>query len=202
MSGAGAVKEASSTRKRILETALRLFSKEGYIGATTRGIAREAGIAEVTIFRHFPSKEKLFEEVLSTHSFLPALKDLLPEIRKMPYEKALAMIAKKFLETLVKRKDIIRITHSEMQRYPGKIHKIFHSFIDEIVEAIALYFKELQAKGVLREFDAEFGARAFLGMFFSHFNAEEILMRKKYRHIDAGRTIEEFVKIFARGTLK
>ena len=194
--------EAGTTRERILEAALKLFSREGYRGATTREIAREAGIAEVTLFRHFPTKEQLFEETITSHSFLPTLKGLLPEIVKMPYEDALALIARRYLETLDMRKDMIKIMHSEMQRYPEKVRTIFYTFIDEMVSTIAAYFKGLQDKGVLREFDTEFGARAFLGMFFAYFNAEEILLRRKFRHSDVGNTIAEYVKIFAGGTLK
>ncbi len=194
--------ETCSTRDKILETALRLFSKEGYLGATTREIAREAGIAEVTLFRHFPSKEKLFEETISANSFLPALKGLMPGINKMPYAEALALIAKSFLEILTLRKDTIRIMQAEMQRYPGKIQKIYHEFIDEMVKTLASYFGEMHRKGVLRKFDTELAARSFFGMFFSYFNAEEILLRKNYRHIDADETIREFVDIFVRGTLK
>ncbi|MCL4491076.1 MAG: TetR/AcrR family transcriptional regulator [Nitrospirae bacterium] len=192
----------ASTRDKILEAALRLFSQKGYLGATTREIARESGIAEVTLFRHFPSKERLFEETLNANSFLPALKGLLPEIRRVPYEEALATIAGRFLETLTLRKDTVKIMHSEMQRYPGKIQKIYHAFIDEIVSTLALYFGEMQKKGVLREFDTELAARSFFGMFFSYFDAEEMMLRKKYRHIDAGKTIREFVDIFTRGTVK
>ena len=54
-----------STRERILETALHLFSTKGYLGATTKEISAESGVAEVTLFRHFPSKEILFEEMLA-----------------------------------------------------------------------------------------------------------------------------------------
>ncbi|HEX8947978.1 MAG TPA: TetR/AcrR family transcriptional regulator [Dissulfurispiraceae bacterium] len=194
--------ETGTTRDRIIETALKLFSREGYLGATTREIAREAGVAEVTLFRHFPTKEQLFEETITRHSFLPTLKGLLPEIVKMPYEDALALIARRYLEALAMRKDMIKIMHSEMQRYPEKVRTIFYAFIDEMVNTIASYFKGLQDKGVLREFDTEFGARAFLGMFFSYFNSEEILLRRKFRHVDADSTIREYVKIFAVGTLK
>jgi AcrR family transcriptional regulator len=188
------------TRDRILETALRLFSEKGYLGATTKEIARESGIAEVTLFRHFPSKEKLFEEVINTYSFLPALKELMPEIAGMSYEKALTEIAKKFLETLSSRKDLIQIMHSEMQRYPEKIHKIYHAFIDELFKILASYFNEMQKRKILKGFDTEFGAMAFLGMFFSYFNVHEMMMHKKYRHVDKDTTIKEFVKIFVGGT--
>jgi AcrR family transcriptional regulator len=69
---------AKDTREKILEAVLKLFSMKGYLGATTTEIAEKAGIAELTLFRHFTSKDKLFEEVMSVYSFLPALKGLLP----------------------------------------------------------------------------------------------------------------------------
>jgi len=194
--------ELYPTREKILETALKLFSKEGYLGATTREIAREAGIAEVTLFRYFPSKEKLFEETLKTHSFLPELRELLPEVMEMPYERALEVIAKKFIDTLGRRKDIIKIMQTEMQRYPEKIHKIFNAFSDEIYTVLALYLSAMQKKGVLRAFDTEFASRAFFGMFFSYFNAEEFFMRKKYKPIGLDETVRAYVDIFAKGTLK
>jgi AcrR family transcriptional regulator len=190
------------TKDRILETALKLFSKKGYLGATTKEIAKEAGIAEVTLFRHFPSKEKLFEEVLNTYSFLPILKGLLPEISKMPSQKALTVIAKRFLDTLDSRKEMIQIMNSEIRRYPEKIYKIYHGFIDETIRTLASYFYAMHKKGNLRKFDTDSGARAFLGMFFSYFNAREFYMFKKYRDIDTDRIIKEFVDIFLRGTLK
>jgi len=182
-----------TTREKILETALKLFSEKGYLGATTKEIAKEAGIAEVTLFRHFASKEKLFEEVINKGSFLPAL---------MPYEDALIRIAGRFLEILHLRKDLIKIMQSEFRRYPEKIHEIYHAFIDEIFRTLASYFNDMQKKGILINFNTESGARAFLGMFFSYFNAQELMMRKKYRDMNTDTTIKEYVKIFARGTLK
>ena len=52
------------TEQRILDAALRVFASEGYTGATTRKIAEEANVAEVTLFRKFKSKENLLKEVL------------------------------------------------------------------------------------------------------------------------------------------
>ena len=53
-----------STEQRILDAALKVFASEGYTGATTRKIAEEANVAEVTLFRKFQSKENLLREVL------------------------------------------------------------------------------------------------------------------------------------------
>jgi AcrR family transcriptional regulator len=191
-----------NTRGRLLKTGLKLFSKKGYLGTTTKEIARDAGIAEVTLFRHFSSKEKLFEEVINTSSFLPTLKGLLPEIERLPYEEGLMVIARKFLDTLTLRKNLIRIMHSEIPHYPDKIQRIYHALIDEVWKTLASYFTEMQRRGVVRMFDAELSARAFLGIFFSYFNAENFLMHKKYRRSNRDMIVREFVSLFARGTIK
>lgn len=49
-----------STRERIVAAATELFAAQGYDGTTTAAIARRAGIAEGTIYRHFNSKKELF----------------------------------------------------------------------------------------------------------------------------------------------
>lgn len=194
--------EIHTTRDKILEAALKLFSEKGYLGATTREIAREAGVAEITLFRHFPSKEKLLEEVINTYTFLPELKALLPEISQMAYEEALTAIAGRFLHTLNLRRDMIRIMHSEMHRYPEKVRRIYNVFIDELYKTLASYFRDLQGKGVLREFDAKLAGRALLGTVFSYFNAQQFLARKRQKSTEPERVIREFVGIFVRGTLK
>ncbi|HEY0997471.1 MAG TPA: TetR/AcrR family transcriptional regulator [Gemmatimonadaceae bacterium] len=48
-------------RARILEAAGRVYAVHGFRGATTRRIAQEAGVNEVTLFRLFGSKARLFQ---------------------------------------------------------------------------------------------------------------------------------------------
>jgi len=45
----------------VLAAAVETFAEMGYGGATTREIARRAGVAEPTMFRIYPTKEKLYE---------------------------------------------------------------------------------------------------------------------------------------------
>ncbi|MDO5052471.1 MAG: helix-turn-helix domain-containing protein [Pseudoclavibacter sp.] len=47
------------THAKLRETALRLFATQGYEATGTAAIARAAGVSEMTLFRHFPSKEEL-----------------------------------------------------------------------------------------------------------------------------------------------
>ncbi|MBD3940514.1 TetR/AcrR family transcriptional regulator [Microbacterium sp. NEAU-LLC] len=47
------------TRQRILAAALELFDRHGYDRTTTAQIASAAGVSEMTLFRHFASKDRL-----------------------------------------------------------------------------------------------------------------------------------------------
>lgn len=51
-------------KNRILAAAARVYSQYGFRGATTRLIATEAGVNEVTLFRTFGSKAELLQEML------------------------------------------------------------------------------------------------------------------------------------------
>ena len=73
--------KTTNTKEQLLKATLKLISEKGYLGATTREIALEAGVTELTLFRHFGSKEHLFEELLKSYTFLPMLKELLPEMK-------------------------------------------------------------------------------------------------------------------------
>ena len=51
-------------REKILETATRLFSSQGYGSTSLSQVANEAGVSKALIFWHFDSKEKLFQSSL------------------------------------------------------------------------------------------------------------------------------------------
>jgi TetR/AcrR family transcriptional regulator, mexJK operon transcriptional repressor len=52
------------TRQLILEACARQFSQRGYHGVSNRELARDAGINEVTLFRHFANKAEIYKAVL------------------------------------------------------------------------------------------------------------------------------------------
>jgi len=58
---------AEDRRRQLLDTALDFFSRKGFEGTTTKEIANAAGVTEAIIFRHFPSKQALYNAVLNYH---------------------------------------------------------------------------------------------------------------------------------------
>ncbi len=72
---------SESRREAILRAVVPIFSQHGFRGATTRMLAKAAGVSEALLYRHFPSKEALYEEIGRQHiaddETNPAVKRLL-----------------------------------------------------------------------------------------------------------------------------
>ena len=68
-------KNSDQTRDRLLQSGLELMAKKGYRGAVTREIALAAGVTEMTLYRHFRSKDELFAAaiVMSAEQFMPII---------------------------------------------------------------------------------------------------------------------------------
>lgn len=49
-----------ATRAKLIDATLAVVAEVGYVHASTRAIAEAAGVAEGTIYRHFPDKATLF----------------------------------------------------------------------------------------------------------------------------------------------
>ena len=52
-------------QQKIVDSALELFSKEGYNATSTSKVAKHAGVSEGLIFRHFRNKEGLLQAILN-----------------------------------------------------------------------------------------------------------------------------------------
>jgi TetR/AcrR family transcriptional regulator, transcriptional repressor of aconitase len=56
--------DSDERRKAIVRAAVPLFARKGFAGTTTRELAEVAGISEALLFKHFPSKQLLYREIL------------------------------------------------------------------------------------------------------------------------------------------
>ncbi|MFB9835104.1 TetR/AcrR family transcriptional regulator [Actinoallomurus acaciae] len=58
----------SASRERILSAALAIVAERGYAGCSVAAVARRAGVATGSVYRHFPAKADLVAEVFRTAS--------------------------------------------------------------------------------------------------------------------------------------
>ena len=55
----------SSTKEKILEISLDMFSKQGYTAVSIRDICKQVGIKESSVYYHFKNKQSIFDELLN-----------------------------------------------------------------------------------------------------------------------------------------
>src|SRR5581483_2719567 len=79
--------DSEERRKAIVEAALPLFARKGFSGTTTKEIAEAAGVSEALLFKHFPTKSALYQDMLrsgcSADPALERLRTLEPSTRTL-----------------------------------------------------------------------------------------------------------------------
>ena len=52
------------TKNKILEVSLALFAKKGFEGVSVREIAREVGVRESALYKHYKNKEDILDKIV------------------------------------------------------------------------------------------------------------------------------------------
>ena len=156
---------AAERRAALVEAALRVFSKRSYSSATTAEIAREAGVSEPILYRHFPSKRELY---------FACLDSAWAELRAL-FEQKLGALTEEntervFAETAVAlRRSKVLVPNLWLQAvneagHDPEIQQHVREHMREVHDVIAGLLRRVQDAGVMpadRDVDAE--AWVFIG---------------------------------------
>lgn len=121
------VETSETARERILHAFLRLVSERGFEATTTRAVAQEAGVNEVTIFRHFGDKANLARELYRNFGNPERISSLPIEIDTSTPQRAvegLLRCALLIYDMLSERTELVNFGLSEAWRYPGLAHEV------------------------------------------------------------------------------
>jgi AcrR family transcriptional regulator len=130
-------------RESLLKATIKLFGEVGSRGATTRLIAQEAGVNEVTLFRHFKSKDELLESALESLVDIVAAKSL-PDNPTDP-EAELTDWARHHYKHLHKFRSLIRKTMGEFEEHP-QMCECSMKASTKIADDLADYLRTLQLR--------------------------------------------------------
>ena len=151
-------------RTRILQSALRLFARQGYDGTTTRELALAAQVAEGTLFRHFANKKAILVEV-ATSGWVEILTDLLTELSEMANYKAIASVMRRRMLNMQKNSDMLRVCFMEAQLHPDLRDRIQSEVIGKMTDVAEAFFQTAMERGIYRPMNPKIVAQVFLGMF-------------------------------------
>ena len=152
------------TRSRILQAAQKLFAKHGYDGTTVRDLAKQAEVAESTLFHYFTNKKGILIE-LATAGWVEILTDLLTELSEMSSYKAVAQVMRRRMLNISHNADIMKVCFFEAQFHPELRDRIQLEVIGKMTDVAEAFFATAMERGIYRQMNPKVVARVFLGMF-------------------------------------
>jgi AcrR family transcriptional regulator len=164
------------TRTRILRAAEKLFASRGYDGTSTRDLADRAGVAEGTLFRHFPNKKAILVEI-TTQGWVDVLTDLLTELSEMGSYQAVSQVMRRRMLNLHKNADVMRVCFMEAQFHPELRDRIQAEVIDKMMDVAEAFFQTAMDRGIYRRMNPKVIARVFVGMFAIAGFSQDTLMQ-------------------------
>lgn len=185
------------TRKKILEAALDLFSRNGYEATTTKSIAAKSGANEVTIFRHFDTKKNLFYSAIEEQL---QIEEALDDIDPQPHgdlKKDLTEIGLQMGRNMVDKSHLMKIVLMETPHHSEAFERISHAPF-KALQILTEYFENAQDNGLMKDVDTEMAAIGFFSFFFRLTVMHAFLDRDPFMSL-AKKNVAKFVDIFIEG---
>lgn len=197
----------SDKKDIILDTAVKIFSQKGFDAATTSEIAREAGVAEGTIFRYFKTKKELllgtiekFSKFLGEILITDRINKIIKQYNKDDYKGILLAIAKDRMTIFDEYWEVIQVIMNEMQYHK----ELKDYFLNNVVQKGKVVLEEFIQSGIdngyFRDVHPTIAARMLLG------NLGIFLLQRKLApeliKIDDDRQLEIIIDLIFEGLSK
>jgi AcrR family transcriptional regulator len=155
---------------RILASAAEMFASFGYNGVSTRDIASEANVNEVTIYRHYPRKRELYFAVLDAELQKIKLRgDMLAGIADAgDAETAVARTFELISSTMMQRPELLRLVQFSSLELSEDIDPLLRRHLGQFVEVIARYLEPWVSRGELRCGSAKAFVLTLIAIILSH----------------------------------
>lgn len=189
-------------QSQILDAALEEFAGQGFRGATIKRIAERAKLAsQALIYWYFPTKEALFQAVLSRHLPIVQVVSDSAALSERPPEEVLPLLARAYL-TMANRPAalrLVRLLAPEVLRRPEVAEMLGGRVIGRILGFIEDYLARQVELGRLRPHEVRASARAFIGMTLPQLGGKIFLPALQARDLPDDVYVETIVAIFLRG---
>jgi AcrR family transcriptional regulator len=192
---------ALDRRRQIMRAASGLFARRGYGGTTTREIAERAGINEALLFRHFPTKKKLYWTIIEEQCNARGRKHKIKEILDSGGSdfEVFAAIAREFLVRNARDTELTRLLWFTALESHSLSHRFFRTYVAVYYEALAEYIRRRTREGAFCHVDPLLSARGFLGMVVYHFLVQELFGGQKYQKFDPEMVAASLAGIWLNG---
>jgi TetR/AcrR family fatty acid metabolism transcriptional regulator len=191
--------KTADKHSKIIQSATKVFAKKGFFNARISDIAKEAKVADGTIYLYFNNK---FDILISV--FEEEIGGLIEQVGKAlalepDPRKQLEIFASRHLTTMKKNKNLAEVIQIELRQSAKLIKEYRNNKFSEYIDIISTIIKAGQAQGLYRaDIKPGIAKRAFFG-------ALDEISRVWSLSLDTEYTVEETIKqimaIFLAGML-
>lgn len=174
--------ELTDKQKRIIVAAIESFSEKGYASTSTSEIAKKAGVAEGTIFRHYKTKKDLLIAIVTPVMSKLIAPFIINDLNKVlnrefdQYEDFLRAMIENRKAFLKKHFSTIKIMLQEIPFHPELREQFFEHVAKKTYERFVKVIKHYQEKGQIIEIPSASAARLSITTVFGFLFARYLLL--------------------------
>ncbi|GAA2210504.1 TetR/AcrR family transcriptional regulator [Nonomuraea monospora] len=192
-------------RRQILEAALPVFLRNGYVGTSMDEVASLASVSKQTVYKHFTDKEQLFTSIiLDTTGQVEGLAKMITAALEDSddLEKDLGELARQFLARIMSP-DVLRLRRlviAEADRFPDLGRTWYAQGFERSLKTMTTAFEKLTERGLLRADDPALAAEHFVGLLL-WIPVNKVMFSgigEHYTRADLERLAEAAVAVFLR----
>ncbi len=188
--------KASERRATILAVAKVLFADKGYHGVSVDDIARRLGVSPAILYRHFPSKEALYEAVLSRtactrESYVEAV-----VTSDGSFDDVLKKITRIYIGSVSRDPDYLRMELQSALDGSDATRQFFDNRWRPFTDFISFGLGELIVQKRVAAVNTRVAALAFQGMIREALYAKCIYQSPQYRDLALTDLCDQLVNLF------
>ena len=188
--------KAAERRASILAVAKVLFADKGYHGVAVDEIARRLGVSPAVLYRHFPSKEALYGEVLDT---LAAQRESYVDAALQSpddFGSVLLRMTLVFADSVARDPDYLKMEMLSTLEGAQVAQQFFESRWKSFTDYIEYSMRELAGKNAVSQINPRTAGLMFQGMVREALYAKCILHSSRYQDTPLPDLITQLVGLF------
>lgn len=180
-----------------MDAIIELVYQRGYHAVTTIDIAKEAGVSEKTLFRHFPSKLALLEAACDQIYYASEFRVMMTQALVYELTEDLTTIFTKYHEIANKNRKILIIGLREEELLPDLRHRL-QEHPKSLLRDLEAYLEKMIALGKVRPIDTKTTAMLLATAQYGAF-VNRLEEKKNFPEVDLQNYIRVSVNTFVQG---
>lgn len=197
--------QIAEKKLKILEAAIKVFSEKGFEGSRTSEIAKEAEVAEGTIFKYFKTKKDLLSGLLIPLSIkflrpliMKSAEDILKKDKENPTEEILKELFLDRLSLIKKNMPLIKTVLVEAIYHDELLEPIKEQVVPQVLQLLDSYVDSHKQNGDFKDYNTRLISRTMMSLLMGYIVLSSVFPEFFSLNEDE-KEIESIVDIFLNG---